>query len=434
MLDSFISVNWFMDGHDQDEAFRCYSMRGVLLVATLIRVPQQSAIYTWDEVDYLRAAKLGVTANYLATTAMPIAAFVQKGLIKWLHLGDQHIVLPPGYNPAQDSLVLAHYHPPLVIYAVVAARALFGEAEWSVRLPSLLFNLMTIILLYVGASATFGPLGRAVGLWSAVALAAMPVQVHSSRILSMHPASTFFTMAGLFWVLLYRRTGQLRYLYGAAVVAGLSLLSLDFFPSVIGLAVLVCLGGRLIAFREAEFRISPHLLGAGLVVLGLLMVGWPGGVFRFGWGQMILLRAYNLQVLIGGERSWLTEFAYTYPFWALVYAGSLCLCAAFCLQARSWEIWGPVMLFIGIVLLGVLSIPFRILTHGLLLFSAASLMVGFAVARLLRLGGLGRLLGLGALVLMLGSGVFQGTEAWNQEMGRRSFSTSRGWSRQARLL
>lgn len=391
----------------------------VLLFATVIRLPQQTSIYTWDEVDYVQAARLGFRVNYLSTTALDAESFVQKGLIKWLHLGDQLIVTPPGYDPTRDSLVLAHYHPPLVIYVVAAARALFGEAEWSVRLPSLLFNLMTILLLYVGALVTFGELGRAIGLWSAVALAAMPVQVHSSRILSMHPASTFFAMAGLFSFLLFRRTGHLRYLYGIAVAAGLSFLSLDFFPSIIGLAVLVCVGGRLVSFREGEVRVSPHLLGVGLLFLGLVIVGWPGGVLRFGWVQMILLRAYNLQVLVGGERSWFTEFAQAYLFWTLLYVGSLCLCATFCFRARSWWIWGPVMLFIGIILLGVLSIPFRIFTHGLPLFTVISLVVGFAVAQLLRLGVVGRLLGVGAVVLMVGSGVIQLTQVWNQGDGKK---------------
>lgn len=395
----------------------------LVLLATLIRLPQQTSIYTWDEVDYLEAARLGVRANYFSSTTLDVKSFVQKGLIKWLHLGDQFIVTPRGYDSARDTLVLTHTHPPLVIYMVSATRVMFGEREWSVRLPSLLFNLMTIILLYVGALVTFGEFGRSVGFWSAVALAAMPVQVQSSRILSMHPASTFFTMAGLFSFLLLRTTGHLWYLYGVAVAAALSLLSLEFFPSIIGLVVLVCLGGRLISYREGEVRVSPHLVGAGLLFLGLVVMGWPGGILRFGWGQMILLRAYSRQVLVGGGLSWFTEFVQAYPFWALLYTVSLCLCASLCFQARSWKIWGPIMLFTGIVFLGVLSIafstPFRIFTHGLLLFSAASLIVGFVVARLLGLGVLWRLLGLGAVVLMVGSGVSQVAQTWNQGDGKK---------------
>lgn len=393
----------------------------LLFLALTLRLPDLGYILQWDEVDYVQAAKLGLRANYLSTSALDARSFVQKGLIKWLHLGDQFIVTPPGYDPARDPIVLAHYHPPLVIYAVTVAKAFFGEAEWSTRLPSLLPNLMTIILLYLGALATFGEWGREVGFWSAVALAAMPVQVQSSRILSMHPASTFFTMVGLFLFLLFRKTGDLRYLYGIAVAVALSLLSLDFFPSVIGLAVLVCVGGKLVMYRDCKLQNSLHLFGAGLLFLGLVFVGWPGGVLHFGWGQAILLRTYNLQVLAGSGLNWLTEFARAYPVWTLIYTGSLGLSVAWCLRDRLFlENLASVLFLAGVVLLGVLSIPYTpIFTHGLLLFSIASLVVGFAVTRLLRKGMFLRLVGIGVVILMVGSGMLGMVKPKNHGDGRK---------------
>ena len=84
-------------------------------------------------------------------------------------------------------------HPQLVHWHLVAFTALLGEAEWVVRLTPVLYNLGTIVLLFVTFRRLQGP---AVGVAVAAAFSLIPLQMIFANLVS-HEAG------GVFWSLLF---------------------------------------------------------------------------------------------------------------------------------------------------------------------------------------------------------------------------------------
>ena len=391
----------------------------LLLCAVVARLPRLHAIYQWDEADYIQAVRLGVPANWLAQTALPIEAFLRKGLIKWLQLGDQHIVVPAAYEPSRDVLALAHYHPPLVLFAAAAAFAVCGQHEWAARLPSLVPNLLAILLLVYGVPWVFGRARRGCGWFAGAALASMPVQIQSSRVLSMHPASACLTTAALLALMRFLATDRSAWLYTAAAAAALSLLALDFFPSAIVLILVACSSRGLVNTHAQTIRVSWRLLAAAGVFLGVLAAGWPGGFSRAGWAQLILLRAYNVEALHGAGTAWLAAFADAYPVWAVLYVAGLVYIGWEAIRHKTWRVWWPLLLLVTVGMFTVIRIPATILTHGLTVFTLLSIVLGAWLASLWSGPPAARGIALGVLVAMIASGARETIRAARLDDGTR---------------
>lgn len=91
------------------------------------------------------------------------------------------------------------YKNPILIYSTIPFVAVFGLNEFSVRLPSVLFGVLTVLAVYFLTQKAFN---RKTALWAALFLSISPWHIHISRI-SLEGLSPFlfFTTAGLyFWL------------------------------------------------------------------------------------------------------------------------------------------------------------------------------------------------------------------------------------------
>lgn len=387
-------------------------------IALLVRLPGLDAIYDWDEVDYVRAADLGLGANYLGTGVLDFRSFAEKGAIKALHLGDDLISVPPGYRADRDPLVLAHWHPPLLVYATAAARFMGGNPEWVARLPSLLFGLATVALLYVAAVMLLPHLGRSAGAAAALLLALMPVHVQASRVLSTHTMSSFWALAGVFFILWFRKDRNYAWLYAAAVTGGLTLLTTEFFPSLLGIAAVMIIVAPLVSPERASVRVSWHVLGLLATFALTVVIGWPGGLLKLAWLQTLLMRAYNLRVMLPEEQGWAMEFLRDRPGWSAIFVAALAWAAVRLRRHEARAFLYPVLIFSFLVFLGVLSIPFVNLVRAIPLIVPLCVIAGTAGAALWHESRPGRIVAgmvLAAVAIAAGQRALQAPAAGNDK-------------------
>ena len=85
--------------------------------------------------------------------------------------------------------------PPMIAWVVWLTTALFGNAEWAIRLASPLLHGATALLLYGIGKRSFG---ERVGFWSAIAYATLPGISYSSGLISTDVPLLFFWAVALY--------------------------------------------------------------------------------------------------------------------------------------------------------------------------------------------------------------------------------------------
>lgn len=198
------------------------------------------------------------------------AALVTTGLLLALALRATHLDGPAyGYDElyhvfvaksllAGDGFVLPSGRPytrgALVSLLTAGAFGLFGEHEWAARLPSLLFGMGTLALLYLAGRALFGP---AAGLVALFLLALSPEAVDADRYARMYSPLAFFgLLAALAAFQGLERPG---WRWPAVAVAALAVAA-HLHPVALGLLPVVAsyaalrVGGAAVARRPAPRR------------------------------------------------------------------------------------------------------------------------------------------------------------------------------------
>jgi mannosyltransferase len=92
-------------------------------------------------------------------------------------------------------ILLRDIHPPLYSVFMFGWIRLFGEAEWSIRLPSLIFGLLSLLLAYLIADRC---LGRRTAVLSTFLLATSPVHIWYSHEARPYAALLFLVLAATF--------------------------------------------------------------------------------------------------------------------------------------------------------------------------------------------------------------------------------------------
>lgn len=152
---------------------------GIVLFAFFLRVYKVTSIppsLSWDEVS------IGYNAYSILTTGR-----------------DEHQKL----LPLDAFAAFGDYKPPLSIYVTVPAVAMFGLNEFAVRLPSVVFGTLTILVTYFLVLELLGAYG--VSLITALLLAISPWHIQLSRAGFEANIATFFVALGMFLVLVARR-------------------------------------------------------------------------------------------------------------------------------------------------------------------------------------------------------------------------------------
>lgn len=156
--------------------------------------------------------------------------------------------------------------PPFVAWAIAATTAVFGDAEWAVRLPAPFFQLGAGVFLYLTARRLAD---EAAAFWAGLAWLTMPGVFLSAALITTDGPLLFFWSAALY--LFTRLTGgaerrpfAVAALLGAAIGFGLlSKYAMLYFLPAAALALIVSAG------RRRALTAAPLALGAA-VALALL--------------------------------------------------------------------------------------------------------------------------------------------------------------------
>ena len=108
----------------------------LIIIASLPSLFSATGYLSLDEADYTLASMKGFWANYLDTN------FTRE---------------------------LRHYHHPLLIYLISLSTRLGGCSEFFIRLPSLVFGVLSCLLLYFGSLIIFDKHRRLIGFTSSYA-------------------------------------------------------------------------------------------------------------------------------------------------------------------------------------------------------------------------------------------------------------------------
>lgn len=149
--------------------------------------------------------------------------------------------------------------PPMVAWAIASTTALFGSAEWAVRLSAPLFHVGAAAFLFLCAHRLFD--ARA-GFWAGISWLLMPGVVLSSFVMATDAPLLFFWSGALFFLIRIWFDRELSIINFAALGAmiGLGLMSkyaMIYFPA--------ALCAMLVVSAQRTLLLRPALLVTGLV-------------------------------------------------------------------------------------------------------------------------------------------------------------------------
>jgi 4-amino-4-deoxy-L-arabinose transferase-like glycosyltransferase len=186
------------------------------------------------------------------------------------------------------------YKGPVMIYSTIPFVYLFGLSEFSVRIVSVIFGVLTIVTLFFLTKELFN---QRIAVYSALFLAISPWHIHFSRVsLEGLTPFVFFTVLGsLFWLKYFKnKTGG----YLSVLFFAVSLYC--YFPSrifipIYGLLLLLISWPKI----KTNYRTSIKLLVFGLILISPLVVHlfFGGGFSRWNqvkgdWEIIIILKKY----------------------------------------------------------------------------------------------------------------------------------------------
>lgn len=353
----------------------CLSL--ALWVASAVLLwPHHGMLLNWDEVDYVKAARLGAWANAFERGSLSLPQFVRFARAK---ISGTNPVLPDGYDESRDPLLLRHYHPPLVVLLLSAVSSSRDERVIrSVQLLGALALTLTVVFSYWSISSVGWPgalLVSLLTLWMSQGLFSF---------VSSHGWEAVWTTATAVFLS--------RWLEAGKSSAGLLLcasLALAFLTLESGLFVWAAAVMCLVIWRspspspEGTAAFLWRYLAVGTVLTILFAVAvWPGCVVKVSCLKIPALHLYKLwlreEYSIRSSNvspsELLTSLA---PTFALGLLASLWL---FLTQRSDLRRWGPFVVIGG--LYGVLMARFAIAPRYLLPALAPFVcVVGVAVDR-----------------------------------------------------
>ena len=261
-----------------------YSMAGWLLPvfigAVLLYGHLDQGLFQYDEADYMVAARQGIASNYFETNTLSMQAFLLKGLKTYLD-GDLP-ALSREIRDAQDVNFFRHYHPPATVYLMALTDALVGPEEHQVRLFIWLVVLFTIGVIYWTLRAILPKDGYWVGSLAALLVAISPMMHTTSGMISVHSMYILIAILTLSQLTRYLQTQRLRdfYLFTGWLAIAFVVNEYALVLTVVSVLCLILVPNDLICLTRRQMRISYHLFGCLACFVGVLLLLWPGGLFK----------------------------------------------------------------------------------------------------------------------------------------------------------
>jgi hypothetical protein len=334
----------------------CWSSLVVWLMVVVLVWPHHGSVLTWDEVDYVNAAGLGIAANAFERGSLSPLDFVQFALSK---AAKRSPTLPPGYDEERDPFILRHGHPPFVVFLLaVLPRVRSERVVRSVQLLGALLLIGTMFLAYQSMAGSAGWFGMLL-----VSAFALWISCLAFGLLSFHGWEAIWaTLAATFLVLLGRSpgVGDTRLRLGLCTTLALALLTLET-----GLLVWLGVGLWLLVSRWCDVQagksgFSPRELFLGLLVAVLVIaIAWPGAFSNISILKTVATRVYAVQ--LGNEYAGVAYGEITRSLLPVVVLGAPLLAWLLSSSRLNVRLWGPFVV-IGVVY-GVGMIPVAVQAH-----------------------------------------------------------------------
>jgi hypothetical protein len=339
--------------------------------------------YYYDEADYMVAASLGFFSNWMDAGTLPIVDFVKIGLNRGASR-EQRLALSELARKASDPVVYRHWHGPLYFYwlAILAPRHL---AEGTVRTFSLVFPILTAIVLYFGtlrilpapAAQPAAILSCALFLWGQMTVKTTELAPHMLFILCY--VSALLLLAAVM------EHGDRRPWYAAVIASGLACCTLEVaFALVATLVVCAWLRRRELAAGWAFAGNSVLTLGATVLLV------WPAAILKLSFIKAYFAMAY-LAIFrkspwgeVGFLQTWAIRFTNSPVEWILIAAA---LIAFFATRLwRSLPALVPFAVYSVLILLAVLRVNAEGPRYMTPFFPALLILAGWAAGWMLARG------------------------------------------------
>jgi hypothetical protein len=240
--------------------------------------------YSYDESDYMFAASLGAH-NWFDHGTVPFTAFVLTGLRRGSD-PNQQAALSEMARAGDDPVLYRHEHGPLYYYWLTIPRTL-GLDEQGTRALSLIFPVLTALVMYFGSVALLGGReGQFAGFLSAALFLWSPVTLQTS-LLAPHMLFVFLSVCLLFLLAAVETGGGRLCFYAAVFCAGLAFSTMEVvFVPVLVLAVYAWWRRELLG---TDRRLLLNSVG---IFLATGLVTWPAGLLKLSIVKAYLLMAY----------------------------------------------------------------------------------------------------------------------------------------------
>ncbi len=260
----------------------------VWIISVILLWPAHGALLGWDEVDYVNAAKLGIKANMLEQYSLSPASYLEFARAK---SSGKSPNLPSDYDEDRDTLLLRHYHPPLVVLILAIIPDLNSErAARSVQLLGVLMLTLAIFFSYFSISSSPGWQGILI-----VSLFAIWMNISLFRTISFHGWAAVWIITTTTTLYLCLKSWTLLRGISLCVSLALGLLTLEtgIFILVIVLAWLT-LQTRLLAQVDGN-KLGWREIGIGVCLVGLTVFAvWPGSILKASLVKIPALYAYRI--------------------------------------------------------------------------------------------------------------------------------------------
>lgn len=264
------------------------------LIAVLVGVasailiwPSHRLLLGWDEVDYVNAAKLGIKANMLEQFSLSPVAYWEFSRAKLARRPPQ---LPPSYDEGRDTLLLRHYHPPLVVFLMSLLPDLNSErVARSVQLLGAF--LLSLAIFFCYGSLTVKPTWPGLAILSSLTIW---INLNFFRAISFHGWAAIWVTTTAAALILWLNSRARSWGWVLCASLALSFLTLETGVFIIGIVFLyLVFRYRLYIFKCHRAWWKEIIVGACMIGLGVLIF-WPGAILKASLVKIPALYAYRI--------------------------------------------------------------------------------------------------------------------------------------------